>query len=119
MGLVRDEADDIPHVMKVGGWLGAVRREVNSALQGRSPEYDHHRHLIQFNDDMVFDFEQGKAVLGQPRFGITHDPPFEYEECTWPADIRADYRAAIADIVRHITRPGANVENVLDVVAWW
>jgi hypothetical protein len=108
-GLVRDAADDIPHAMKVGGWLGAVRREISIVLQGLPLEYDQHRHLIQFNDDMVFDFEQDKAVLGQPRFGITKYLPFDYAECEWPADIRAGYLAAIADIVSHITRPGANV----------
>ena len=80
--LVVRKGDDVPTAMKVHGWLASVRQEVHTRLQGKPLKYDTNRHLIQFADDKVFDFEKQKALRRTSAYG--HHEGFAIQVCGVP-----------------------------------
>jgi len=94
----------VKHCLKNHGWLTQVRLEVQSRLQGIPPTYDKQRHLLQFKNGMVFNFEQQEVVQAHPRMLISKTLPFDFGECTWPADVRAGYLQAVQGVAQVVEK---------------
>ena len=112
-GNIKSRLHYVPNIMKDHGWLTGVRMEVQSKLVApKAPEYGKLRHLLAFEDGMVYNFNTKTISEGEAWMYISTALPFRYSNES--AINTYEYEIFTRDVTEHLRQHASRQLVVLD-----